>query len=66
MISKVAYYVVHPNGREKLGENISPEEANRLFADHWTAKAHWVVDGGTRKLVRTLTETIIEETERRK
>ena len=61
MPNKVVYYIVHPNGREKIGENITGKEALELFHKHWTASANWVVDKGKRKLIKTETTTVCEE-----
>ena len=61
MPNKVVYYIVHPNGREKIGENITVEKALELFNVHWTVSANWVVDKGKRKLIKTETTTVCEE-----
>lgn len=52
------YYIVHPNGREKL-PSTNREEALRDFSNHWTAKGNWM--RGKKPLVRRLIETTSDE-----
>lgn len=52
------YYIIHPNGREKLKAS-DREEAFKEFDNHWTAKADWAK--GKKPLLRRLIETRTEE-----
>jgi hypothetical protein len=52
------YYLIHPNGREKLKADNSVD-AKREFRDHWTADANWV--RGKKPMYRRLIETRSEE-----
>jgi hypothetical protein len=52
------YYIIHPNGREKL-KAADKQAALNEFREHWTARADWIK--GKKPLVRRLMETRTEE-----
>jgi hypothetical protein len=52
------YYIVHPNGREKLPSTNRTEALND-FRNHWTSTSDWI--SGKKPLVRRLIETTSEE-----
>lgn len=48
------YYIIHPNGREKLRAT-TDWEATVEFSEHWSSKADWLK--GKKPLVRRLMKT---------
>jgi hypothetical protein len=52
----IRYYIKHPNGRTKLPAE-TDEEAIAEFNSHWTASAHWSVNG-KRVLIKETREEI--------
>lgn len=55
------FYIIHPNGREKLdSQNVA--DAMVEFQRHWTAKATWLE--GKKPLVRRLMQTHTSEIHR--
>lgn len=58
---QVAYYIKHPNGREKIKSNPKNDvEAIEAFKNHWTANANWV-GNKKRVLVKEVKEEILIE-----
>lgn len=63
----VNYYIIHPNGREKLKPTPkNDEEALIAFKNHWTATANWMTNimisgKSKRSLVKECKEEIFTE-----
>lgn len=63
MSQKTSYYIVSPNGREKLPDcdNVSEAEALIAFQKHWTAKAKFFCKGKRILVKEVKTEIHIED-----